>query len=82
HVNVDVESLYFHWLAGLWGPSGYNGDWGATIVRKYHDGTFIIDLVNRKNNTLVWQGMGEGLNLYTLCDTVERFPKAVNEILY
>ncbi|AFL97875.1 DUF4136 domain-containing protein [Ornithobacterium rhinotracheale] len=82
HVNVDVDPWYNPWWAGLWGPYGYNGYWGAPNVRKYHDGTLIIDLVNRKNNTLVWQGMGEGLNLYKLSDKVERIPKAVNEILY
>lgn len=80
HVNVDVDPWYNPWLSP-WGPYSYGGYWGAPNVRKYHDGVLIIDLVNRKNNTLIWQGMGEGLNLYKLSDKVERIPKAVSEIL-
>ena len=75
--HVNIMPWYDPWW-GAWGPYGY---WGAPAVREYKDGTLIIDLVDRKNNTLVWQGIGYGLDLYRITDKAERIPKAVEEIL-
>ena len=75
--HVDVTPWYTPW----WGPWGMNGYWYSPRVVNYKDGTLILDFVDAKNNILVWQGVGSGLNLYRITDKAERIPKAVEEIL-
>ncbi|MGI9525834.1 MAG: DUF4136 domain-containing protein, partial [Weeksellaceae bacterium] len=61
----------------------YGPYWGMSQnrVRQYKEGTIILDFVDRKNNTLVWQGVGEGLNVSDLENKAERIPVAIKEIL-
>lgn len=76
--RVEVDRPFYNpW----WGPWGYGGYWDRPAVRTYKDGTLIIDFVDAKSNTLVWQGVGKGLNLYDLKSKAERIPKAVDEVL-
>ena len=59
--------MYFHtagWGYGWgWGPYwsygyGFWPGWTTTTVHTYHEGTVIIDIVNRESNQLVWRGVG------------------------
>lgn len=75
-----VEMAPWPWYNPWYGP--WWGMWETpSMLRNYKDGTLVIDFVDRKTNTLVWQGMGEGIDLYRLTDKAERIPKAVTEIL-
>mgnify|MGYP006308901649 CR=1 FL=1 len=48
-------------------------------VRKYKEGTLVIDIVDRRKKELVWQGVGSGV--LTPHDPQEHFLDAVREIL-
>jgi hypothetical protein len=59
--------LHFHttgWGYGWgWGPYwgygyGFWPGWTHTTVHTYHEGTIIIDIVDRNKNQLVWRGVG------------------------
>lgn len=73
--RVDVDPWYDPWWG--WGPM-----WGGQQrVTQYKEGTLILDFVDRRNNTLVWQGVGEGLNVSDIENKAEKIPIAVAEIL-
>lgn len=74
--RVDVRPNFNPW----W---GYGPFWGNTgeRVTQHKEGTVIMDFVDRKNNTLVWQGVGAGLNISNLEGKAEKIPLAVQEIL-
>jgi hypothetical protein len=45
-----------------WGPNwgfgyGFWPGWTTTTVHTYHEGTIIIDIIDRENNQLVWRGV-------------------------
>jgi len=45
-----------------WGPSwrfgyGFWPGWTTTTVHTYHEGTIIIDIIDREKNQLVWRGV-------------------------
>lgn len=73
--RVDIDPWYDPWWG--WGPM-----WGGQQrVSQYKEGTLILDFVDRRNNTLVWQGIGQGLNVSNLESKAEKIPVAVEEIL-
>jgi len=49
----------YGWGSGpYWGFGyGYWPGWGATTVHTYHEGTIIVDIVDRRMNQLVWRGV-------------------------
>lgn len=72
-VNIDNGGYY----GGYWGPY-----WaGNSRVYQYTSGTIIIDIVDEKNNILIWQGSGSGLDVSNLKNKDENISKAVAEIL-
>lgn len=64
------------------GGYGY-GYWGGMYptVSDYTSGKIILDIVDDKRNILVWQGIGNGLNVDNISAKSEKIPQAVNEIL-
>jgi len=61
--------MHFHttgWGYGYgrgWGPYwsygyGFWPGWTSTTVHTYHEGTVIIDIIDRDTNQLVWRGVG------------------------
>jgi hypothetical protein len=63
------SQMHFHttgWGYGYgwgWGPYwghgyGFWPGWTHTNVRTYHEGTVIIDIIDRGENQLVWRGVG------------------------
>lgn len=75
-IDVDTHPWYNPW----WGFGPYWGNYDNRI-REYKEGTLILDFVDAQNNMLVWQGIGEGLNVSDLENKAERIPKAIEEIL-
>lgn len=53
----------------------------SSNVRKHKEGTIVIDFVDAAKNTLVWQGIGSGLNVSNIENKAERIPTAIQEIL-
>ena len=53
----------FGWGYGYW--YGYRYDYGFrrfpnyTMVQEYNEGTVVIDIVNAKDNQLIWRGWGQ-----------------------
>lgn len=72
--KINIDNGYY---GGYWGPY-----WaGSSRVYQYTSGTIIIDIVDEKNNILVWQGSGSGLNVSNLNSKGDDIPKAIEEIL-
>lgn len=77
--RVNVNNWNDPWMYGWgWGP-GFG--WGQQRVSQHKEGTLIFDFVDRKTNTLVWQGVGQGLNISDIERKAEKIPVAVQEIL-
>ena len=72
--RVNVDPYYDPWWGGpYWGPS--------QRVSQYKEGSIIIDFIDRRKNTLVWQGVGDGLNVSDIENKSTKIPLAVEEIL-
>lgn len=67
--------------------NGYGGYWGGPYwgspsrVYQYTSGTIIIDIVDDKNNKLIWQAAGDGLNVSDLDRKADDIPEAIAEIM-
>lgn len=72
--RVNVDPYYDPWWGGPY--------WGASQrVSQYKEGSIILDFIDRRKNTLVWQGIGEGLNVSDIENKATKIPLAVEEIL-
>lgn len=72
--KVNVEPYYDPWWYGPY--------WGRTQrVSQYREGTLILDFIDRRQNTLVWQGVGAGLNVSDIQRKADKIPEAVQTIL-
>lgn len=72
--KINIDNGYYGW--------GYGPYWGSpSRVYQYTSGTIIVDIVDDKNNKLIWQGAGSGLNVSDLERKAEDIPDAVAEIL-
>lgn len=72
--RVNVNPSYDPWWGGPYWGSSQN-------VSQYKEGTLILDFIDRRQNTLVWQGVGEGLNVSDIQSKADKIPLAVEEIL-
>ena len=72
-VRVDND-MYGYGYYGYWGPR-------SPYVSDYTSGKIIVDIVDDKRNILVWQGVGNGLNVDNIAAKNERIPEAINNIL-
>lgn len=75
--QISVNNDNWGWGGGYWG--GYGGY--GNNVSSYQSGTIIIDIIDDKNNILVWQGVGSDFNLSNVSAKAEKIPKAIQEIL-
>ena len=68
-----------------WGYRPFYGGVSTTTsqVRKYKEGTIVIEIVDFKTNQMIWQGAAEGAltGLNSPEDADELVPKAVRDIL-
>ena len=72
--RVNVDPYYDPWWGGpYWGRS--------QRISQYKEGTLILDFIDRRQNTLVWQGVGVGLNVSDIESKAAKIPVAVEEIL-
>lgn len=73
--RVDVDPWYNPWWT-------YGPYWGNRLnIRSYKEGSIVVDLIDRQKNTLVWQGVGKGLNISNIKAKEKAIPKAINEIM-
>lgn len=59
HMRYHTTAWGYGWGWGPywgWGYSYWPG-WGRTTAHPYHEGTIIIDIVDRGKNQLVWRGV-------------------------
>lgn len=78
--KVNIYNNNWPYWQGWYGP-WWSGGWGMQQVRKYTEGSILIDLVESKTNTLVWEGKGSDLNLDELEGKDERIQAVVKAIL-
>ncbi len=59
-ININNNNFGFGWGWGWgWNPWMWGG-MPQTNVNQYTEGTLFIDFIDRKNNELIWQGIGSG----------------------
>jgi len=60
HFHTTHWGYGYGWGCGpCWGYGyGFWPGWTSTTVHTYHQGTIIIDIIDRNNNQLVWRGVG------------------------
>ena len=68
-----------------WGPYwsygyGFWPGWTSTSVHTYHEGTVIIDIIDRNTNQLVWRGVGTAA-LGKKSHTEEKIEQSITRIL-
>lgn len=77
--NVNIYQNNFGygwgWNPYYWGPGGYN------TVSTNVEGTLYIDLIDAKQNQLVWQGLGTGILSLDMDKKDEKINEIVKEIL-
>ena len=71
--HVDVYNNYNGWY-----PYYYNSYWRNNISN-YTEGTLFIDLIDAKEKTLIWQGVGRGA--LNTSGNVERKEARINEFV-
>jgi hypothetical protein len=57
--QLRMYSTYWGYGWGGYWPYGYSywPGWGTTTVYPYHEGTIIVDIVDRRIDQLVWRGV-------------------------
>src|SRR5699024_1557208 len=86
--NVNVHENYYGWRFGhfydpwYWGWP-YGGAYNRNSVSSNVEGTLYIDLIDGKENTLVWQGLGTAdlKSQKGVDERTERINEIVKEIL-
>lgn len=76
--KVDINYYndpYWGWYYYPWGMNQ------QASVNQYTEGTLIIDLIDHKKNTLVWQGKGSGFRVDDIQNKAERIKEAINVIM-
>lgn len=79
NLNIYQNNFGWGWGAG-W---GWGWGWGMpmTQVNRSVEGTLFIDFIDRKNNQLVWQGLGTGILSLEMEKKEERINEIVTKIL-
>lgn len=67
------------YYANQWHPHYYGSHWD-THVSKYTEGTLLIDFIDAKTKTLLWQGVGKGALITS--GVVEKKEARINEFVY
>jgi hypothetical protein len=75
-VDYVGYSVYQPWGYGYWG--GYGG--GYSTVRKYTEGTLVLDIVDARTHQLVWMGSIEK-EVRSVNPPGDRIEKAVTKLL-
>ncbi|MFV0531034.1 MAG: DUF4136 domain-containing protein [Flavobacteriales bacterium] len=65
----------------FWGWYYYPWGMNQASVNQYTEGTLIIDLIDNKTNTLVWQGQGSGFRVDNIQNKAETIKEAINIIM-
>jgi hypothetical protein len=55
-ISVQTVHSYYGYGWGYWGP-GYGGS--QTYVNQWNEGTLAIDIIDARQNKLVWRGMAQ-----------------------
>ena len=79
--KTDVTSWGYGY-GGWWGAGPYMGG-GNIDVTQYTEGTLYIDMVDMKNNQLMWRGVGKGIlgDTSTPFESSKKVDDAVAQIL-
>lgn len=81
--RVNVRNNNFGWGIGWgWGYNPWFNGRNNINVNQYTEGTLFIDFIDKKNNELVWQGIGSGaMKMKNVDKKEERIKEFVNEII-
>lgn len=82
-INVQSNNPGFGWGWGWgWGYNPWFAGYNNINVNQYTEGTLFIDVIDKSNNELVWQGIGSGaLRMKSPEKREQRIQQFVKEIL-
>lgn len=80
--NVDVNYNSYGWGMG-WGYGGFGMSWGTSSpsVNQYKVGSLVVDIVDSKKNTLIWQGIANGIRVEKLDKKQELIDEAMQKVM-
>ncbi|SDD92794.1 DUF4136 domain-containing protein [Riemerella columbipharyngis] len=77
----DLQPRYsFGWDWRPWySPWGFG--MGTAWTQSYNSGKLTVDLIDAKTNKLVWQGIGDGINVDSPKSKQKQIPEIISQIL-
>ncbi len=69
---------------GMWGwggPFGWGVGYNRTWSSNYNEGALILDLIDARNQKLVWQGIGSGISVDSPRAKQKQIPKIIEDIM-
>lgn len=82
--HKEITDINNDYPGGMWGWGGpYGWGWGMnrTWTNHYTRGSLVIDIVDTKTNKLVWQGVGNGINVDSPKSKQKQIPAIVEEMM-
>ena len=80
-VRVDNNDYYGSYGYYGWRRAAVYGPPMTSTVSTYTAGKLMIDLIDEKNNMLVWQGVASDLDVTDVSNKADKIPVVVNKIL-
>lgn len=82
--HKKVEDVRFDSGFGMYGwgrPFGWGVGMSRTWTDNYNQGSLVVDIIDAKTNKLVWQGIGNGINVDSPKSKQKQIPAIVAEIM-
>ena len=78
---TDVNSYNPYGMYGWGDPFGWGVGFNRTWTTNYNEGALIIDMIDAKNNKLVWQGIGSGISVDSPKAKQRQIPDIIEDIM-
>lgn len=78
---TDINSTSPYGMYGWGGAFGWGIGMNRTWTSNYNEGALIVDIIDSKNNKLVWQGIGSGISVDSPKSKQKQIPQILEEIM-
>lgn len=78
---TDINSSSPYGMYGWGGGFGWGIGMNRTWTSNYNEGAIIVDLIDSKDNKLVWQGIGSGISVDSPKSKQKQIPQIMAEIM-
>ena len=78
---TDINSTSPYGMYGWGGGFGWGIGMNRTWTSNYNEGALIVDIIDSKDNKLVWQGIGSGISVDSPKSKQKQIPQILEEIM-